>query len=342
MEKTLETTIKRFKKYVLLRVLAVFVVFSAIALWACYQAVTAENHVRYVGMMNIASEKIAKTIRGMEMNAMNEFDEVEKHLDSPEAVIAALQSKTSLNPEVRGYFAAFEPNYFPEKGTWFEPYVVHVDSSAFEVRMVGSSRHNYHHSEWYVRAKESSESFWSDPYYYYDGTDISGHYTTFVKPVFDAQGRLACVCGADMTFEWLSKELQREDEEFKSNDLLNRYMLNGETDFYTVVINNDGSCIAYPEGKKVSLTQNQLVNSLSHKESGTIDLNIKGVPSTVYYGPIDHVNWSVAVVVPKQIVWKPMLKMGIVLLLVAVIGLVVVWKATKKVERKIETITKKE
>ena len=37
-----------------------------------------------------------------------------------------------------------------------------------------------------------------------------------------------------------------------------------------------------------------------------------------------------------------MLKMGIVLLLVAVIGLVVVWKATKKVERKIETITKKE
>ena len=63
-------------------------------------------------MMNIASEKIAKTVRGMEMNAMNEFDEVEKHLDSPEAVIAALQSKTSLNPEVRGYFAAFEPGYF--------------------------------------------------------------------------------------------------------------------------------------------------------------------------------------------------------------------------------------
>jgi len=320
MEQTSKTTISRFWLYVLL---AVAVMVAAIALWACCQAVTAERHVRYVGMMKIASEKIAKTVRGMEMNAMNEFDEVEKHLDSPEAVIAALQSKTSLNPEVRGYFAAFEPGYFQEKGTWFEPYVVHVDSSAFEVRMVGSARHDYHKSDWYVRAKQSSESFWSDPYYYYDGTDISGHYTTFVKPVFDAQGRLACVCGADMTFEWLGKELQRVDEEFRSNDLLNRYPMDGDDEFYTVVINSDGSCIACPEGKKVSLTQEQLVNSLSHKESGTIDLNIKGVPSTVYYGPIDHVDWSVAIVVARRDVWSPLVMAGVALFLATGIGWVI-------------------
>ena len=313
----------------LLTVLAVFLIFSAVALWACYQSATAETHVRYVGMMNIASEKIAKTIRGMEMNAMNEFDEVEKHLDSPESVIAALESKTSLNPDVRGYFAAFEPNYFPQKGTWFEPYVVHVDSSDFEVRMVGSARHNYHKSDWYIRAKKSNESFWSDPYYYYDGTDISGHYTTFVKPVYDASGRLACVCGADMTFEWLSKELQRIDNGFKGNDLLNRYLVNGVTDFHTVVIDSDGSCIASPEGKGVSLTQEQLVQSLSNKRSGTIDLSIKGVPSTVYYGPIDHVDWSVAIVVPRQNAWGLLQKVGIVLLLVTVVGMAVVWRVLK-------------
>ena len=323
--------IKRMKLYVLLTAFAVFVVFSSIVLYVCHQAATSESHVRYIGMMNIASEKISKTIRGMEMNAMNEFDEVEKHLDSPESVIAALESKTSLNPEVRGYFAAFEPDYFPQKGTWFEPYVVHVDTSAFEVRMVGSARHNYHKSDWYIRAKKSNESFWSDPYYYYDGTDISGHYTTFVKPVFDAQGRLACVCGADMTFEWLSQELQRVDEGFRNN-LLNRYLWNGGEDFYTVVINNDGSCIACPEGKKVSLTQDQLVNSLSHKESGTLDLVIKGVPSTVYYGPIDYVDWSVVIVVAKQSMWGPLLKMGFALLLVIVVGMMIVWLAVRRLK----------
>ena len=165
--------------------------------------------------------------------------------------------------------------------------------------MVGSARHNYHKSNWYVRAKKSSESFWSDPYYYYDGSDISGHYTTFVKPVFDAQGRLVCVCGADMTFEWLSKELQRVDKELRNNDLLNRYAKDGGGDFYTVVVNSDGSSIACPVGKKVSLTQKQLVDNLAQKKSGTIEMDINGVPSVVYYGPIDHVDWSVAVVVAK-------------------------------------------
>ena len=331
-----KTTTGKQTLYVLITVLAVLSIVCSIALYKCYQASLAERHVRYVGMMNVASEKIAKTIRGMEMNAMNVFDEVEKHLNTPEDVIMALESKTSLNPEVRGYFAAFEPEYFPKKGQWFEPYVYHVDSSAFEVRQVGSARHNYHKSDWYVRAKQSNESFWSDPYYYYDGTSISGHYTTFVKPVFDKTGRLACVCGADMTFEWLAKELQRIDDEARQNALLHRYG-GDESDFYTVVINSDGSCIAHPEGKTAMMTKEQVGRSLELEKSGTIDLEVNGVPSTVYYSPIDHVRWSVAVVVAKQPVWRVLLESCFVMLLASVIGIIIVWLMARRF-RNAETV----
>ena len=299
MNRTSKSSSKRTNLYVLLSALVVVIVIGATAYHICTKAMDAERHTRYAGIMNIASERLAKTISGMEMNAMNEFDEVEKHLDSPDAVIAALKSKTALNPEVRGYFAAFEPDYFPQQGKWFEPYVVHVDASAFEVRLVGSARHNYFKSPWYIRAKQSNQSFWSEPYYYYDGTDISGHYTTFVKPVFDKNGRLACVCGADMTFEWLAKELQRIDVDIKSNKLLNSHLFGSDSDFYTVVLNKDGSCIACPEGKKVAMTDEYVVRDLERGKAGTIDMDINGVPSTVYYGPIDHVDWSVAVVVAK-------------------------------------------
>lgn len=292
------TIINSFPRTILYVVLAVLLVVTSISLWSSHKAAKAERHIRYVGILNLASEKISKTIRGMEMNAMNEFDEVEKHLDTPESVIAALESKTGLNPDVRGYFAAFEPDYFPQKGTWFEPYVVHVDTSAFELRMVGSARHNYHKSDWYVRAKKSNDSFWSDPYYYYDGTNISGHYATFVKPVFDKSGRLACVCGADMTFEWLSKELGRIDKEIKQDALLNMYRID-DAEFYTVIINDDGSSIAYPEGKKVSLTSELTLKDLSEKKSGVVDMVVNGVPSTVYYGPIEYVDWFAAIVVTK-------------------------------------------
>lgn len=317
-------------RIMLLTVIAVLIIIFIISFGVCYHVVQEESHIRCVGMMNVASEKLAKTIRGMEMNAMNEFDEVEKHLDSPEAVIAALKSKTSLNPDVRGYFAAFEPDYFPQKGRWFEPYVHQPDSSGnFEVRQVGSERHDYTKSDWYVRAKQSNDSFWSDPYYYYDGTNISGHYCTFVRPVFDMAGRLACVCGADMTFEWLTKELQRIDDENKDNDVQNQDFLYGDIDCYTVVINNDGNCIAHPEGKPVSLTKEQLALSLSQKKAGTIDLQINGVPSTIYYAPIDKVNWFLAVVMSKQNLPKPLLNLGLVLLLVTVSGIIVVWLVSR-------------
>lgn len=300
MKQTSHSSIKRTRLYVLLSALVFVIAIGAIAYATCSKAMTAERHARYAGIMNIASEKLARTILGMEMNAMNEFDEVEKHLDSPESVIAALESKTGLNPEVRGYFAAFEPDYFPQKGKWFEPYVHHVDSNAFEVRLVGNARHNYFKSPWYIRAKQSNQSFWSEPYYYYDGTNISGHYTTFVKPVYDKTGRLACICGADLTFEWLTKELQRIDASIKNNELLNSHLFASDSEFYSVVLNKDGGSIAFPEGKKVTITEESAIRDLERGKAGTIDMTINGVPSTVYYGPIEHVDWSVAVVVAKK------------------------------------------
>lgn len=315
---------------IMLETLAVFIVASGISYWIYYQAVKSASHTHYVGIMNVAAEKIGNTVSSMEMNAMNEFDEVEKHLDTPASVIAALESKTSLNPEVRGYFAAFEPNYFPSEGQWFEPYVHHVDDNDFEVRQVGSASHNYHKSEWYIRAKDTKESFWSDPYYYFDGTSISGHYTTFVKPIYDKTGNLACVCGADMTFEWLSKEVQQIDDESRNNDLLNFFLLNDGGEYYTVVLNNDGSSIASPEGKPVKLTEDQVGQSLELRKSGMVETKINGKHSTVYYTPIERVNWSVAVVVTDQGIAKAMIKFGIILLLITILGMIVVWLACRR------------
>jgi hypothetical protein len=321
----------------MLETLAVFIVASGISYWIYYQAVKSASHTRYVGIMNVAAEKIGNTVSSMEMNAMNEFDEVEKHLDTPASVIAALESKTSLNPEVRGYFAAFEPNYFPSEGQWFEPYVHHVDDNDFEVRQVGSASHNYHKSEWYIRAKDTKESFWSDPYYYFDGTSISGHYTTFVKPIYDKTGNLACVCGADMTFEWLSKELNNIDIKMKTSDLLNKYHMSSEAEFFSVVINKDGSCIAGPEGRSVTMTDEDLISELKQQKSGTIEMTIAGTPSMVFYGPIDHVDWSVAIVVPLQELHAPLLPLGITLIVITILGVLIVWFVCRRI-KDVETV----
>jgi len=309
---------------VLLVVIAVIVVCAGVSFWAFSYAMKAETYARYVGLQNILAEKMIKTVHGVEINARNVFDEVGKNMESPEAVIDALKSKTSLAPDVRGYFAAFEPHYFKEKGTWFEPYVHHTDSSEFMLTMVGSARHDYTKSDWYVRAKKSKHAFWSDPYYYYDGTSISGHYCTFVEPIYDETGQLACVCGADITFDWLTKQLQRIDDQYKGCDLLNKYRMKRKLDFFSVVIKEDGSSIIYPENKKISVKDEQMLQDIAQKKSGTIDMTVDGEPSTLYYGPIEGIDWTLVVVAPKCEIEKPLLFVGIGLLLVALMGIIVV------------------
>ena len=217
-------------------------------------AVRAERNVRYVGMMDVVAEKLSKTFRGVEMNAENVFDEVAKHMESPQAVVEALGSKTSLNPDVIGYFAAFIPNYFPQEGRWFQPYVHQGDSTEFMLTFVGSARHDYTTSTWYVQGIKEKESFWSEPYYYEDDLNVaSGYYMTFATPIFDAQGRLACVCGADMTQEWMIEQLRQIEDEVRNDELLNNYRLSGNDDFFIVILNDDGTSFAHPDGDIVTM-----------------------------------------------------------------------------------------
>ena len=329
MKQSFKVFVDKQTRNILLTVMAVMVIIAFVSFMICRHTLTAEAQIRYIGLKNLISEKIAKTIGAMEMSAENVFDEVGKHMDSPEAVVAALMSKTHLNPEVRGYFAAFEPEYFPQEGTWFEPYVHHQDSSEFEYTQVGSARHDYTKSDWYIRGKQSSGSFWSDPYYYYDGTSMSGHYATFVKPIFDSTGRLACVCGADITFEWLTKELQKIDNDSRSDSLLNKGHLYDILNFYSVIIDKGGYCIIHPEGKSVSLTKEQ-VHTMSQMKSGMMDLEVNGVPMTLYYSPIEHIDWTVAVVVAKQDIQRPLFLLGLGFLLVIAIGMIVVWLVCRR------------
>ena len=329
MKQTFKVFVDKQTRNILFTVLAVLFIFAFVSFMICRHTLTAEAQIRYIGLKNVISEKFSKTIGAMEMSAENVFDEVGKHMDSPEAVVAALMSKTHLNPEVRGYFAAFEPEYFPQEGTWFEPYVHHQDSSEFEYTQVGSARHDYTKSDWYIRGKESSGSFWSDPYYYYDGTSMSGHYATFVKPIFDSTGRLACVCGADITFEWLTKELQKIDNDSRSDSLLNKGHLYDILNFYSVIIDKGGYCIIHPEGKSVSLTKEQ-VHTMSQMKSGMMDLEVNGVPMTLYYSPIEHIDWTVAVVVAKQDIQRPLFLLGLGFLLVIAIGMMVVWLVCRR------------
>ena len=277
--------------------LAVVTVLLAVAL---NYTVRAERNMRYISMMNTVELKLSRIIRGVEMNAENVFDEVKKHMESPQTVIEALGSKTSLNPDVIGYFAAFVPNYFPQEGRWFQPYVHQGDSSEFVLTFVGSARHDYTTSTWYVQGIKEKEGFWSESYYYQDDLNVaSGYYVTFATPIFDAQGRLACVCGADMTQEWMIDQLRQIEDEVRNDELLNDYRLSGNDDFFIVILNDDGTSFVHPSGDIVTISDEAFGANLKNQHRGVTELEVNGVPSRIYYTPLKRTHWSVAIVVKK-------------------------------------------
>ena len=61
---------KKIKVYILLTVLVTMLMMFSLCFMICQYTMDAENHARYVGIMNVTSEKIATTISGMEMNAI--------------------------------------------------------------------------------------------------------------------------------------------------------------------------------------------------------------------------------------------------------------------------------
>lgn len=323
---------KRKAWYLFFALTAVILIVVGLSYWAFHMAMRAETNVRYSGLQGMVASQLDKTIRGMEMSAINVFYEVEKHLDSPQSVIEALEGESYLNPDVRGYFAAFEPNYFKEKGTWFEPYVHHNDTMSFEMTQVGSARHDYHQSKWYLRAKDTKQAFWSDPYYYYDGTDISGHYSTFVKPVFDKNDQLACVCGADVTFEWLSKELIRINEFCRNAQQVNKYRMMRDFEFFSLVLTKEGTCIVHPADLNMPITDKGVLTDMEQQRTGVVDMVVGGVPSKVFYGPIEGIDWIVAVVVPQDDIQKPFTYMGILLAAIAIIGIIVVFVICRRIK----------
>lgn len=315
---------------------------------AAYRGMKGETTGRYLGMLNVVTEKIQKNIQSIEIGAANVFDEVEHHLDSPEAVIAALDKEIRLNNYVEGYFVAFEPDYFPLEGRWFEPYIRKQENGSFLTTQVGSEQHDYLNADWYERAKIEKKAFWTDPYFYRDSTDFGGVFCTYVKPIIGEGDRVIGVCGADLLLENLIKDLQKIDNDSKSKGMQNIDKRYSHLDFYSFIVNSDGTYIAHPDKERILkgkihsfVEKNRLygdfkrvVNDMAQKKNGIAPLKIDDVWSDVYYTPLASTNWTLAIVVPKRALVQPIFILLLSLLSATGLGQILAWRIVRKSIRK--------
>ena len=129
---------------------------------------------------------------------------VRQELNHSDSAYVYLKYLVDDNPHVVGAFIAFTPDYYPSKGRLFEPYVRKSKGSILLSQLAGAD-HDYTQNEFYLKALETRQSFWSDPYTY--EADSLESLITYTVPVLDGRGEVAAVCGLDMDLSWLGDTL---------------------------------------------------------------------------------------------------------------------------------------
>ena len=323
MRKRYKSIAKRLTRRVTLAVLTMIIFILAIALTFSFRFIKVGAEERYEAIMEMVSEKLGRILLSQEIGVKNLADELRHSLDSPESVMQAMEREIKLNDYTQGYFVAFEPGYFPKYEKWFEVYMKKDQDHA---RNIGSADHDYLSSDWYNKTKPKRKGLWSEPYY--DNVGQNGNVCSFTMPLYDKDGRLAGICGTDMSLEWLAEELKKINA--------NSFDINDDKYFYTFIINNDGTYIAHPDKERV-MTKNvlsfidkssgddQVIQDMMQMNYGIAPVTIDGVSSNIYYAPLGATNWSMAIVIPQLATWMPFIIMMVPLALIIVFGLLVIY-----------------
>ena len=305
------------------------------------QRIQAEMHAR--DMINNINGPMETMIKMVEVSTRNNVSEIEENLSSPDKVFDTLEKELRMNPHCLGCFVAFEDDYYPSQGKWFEPYVFYRDSTQIERRQVGNATHDYLSREWYAKGLENDEGYWSEPYYDKDVTNIM--LCTYVRPVRDKEGHKIGVFGVDIPLEWLANLMH---DQLKSQIIYREfYYTENDSDdvrvFYSFIIGRDGKYIVHPDkdkvlkenfGKTIEVSADTLDNAVYRKmlagESNMLDKIKLSDDETYYisYAPIKHTGWTMAIVEHWAVVYIWAIGISIFIILIVIIGGLIIFFTT--------------
>lgn len=320
----------RISRRIVLSILLMMSIIASLVFLYAKAEITKLSSVHYQDILKYTNNKVEGMLNKIEVSAVNNLSEIQDHLGSPEEVFDALEKELRLNPHIIGYGIGFNPDYFPEKGRWFEPYVVRQDSGQIERSQIGSAEHNYLNAKWYRETLETGVGRWSDPYY--DEAGAKAILCTYSVPIVDDQGCNVGVLGADFPLSWLYEQLIQLDEQVNQEIRFGKRKTNDR--IYCFILGRDGVYIAHPEserslkrnyfdyiGTEMSEQYRQIGEEMLEGKTGNKTTFMDGIRSSVYYSPLSRAGWSMAFVVPTSTLLRPGKIIATIILILLGIGL---------------------
>ena len=310
------------------RVIAIVSITNVLVIGAIFMFVMAmcllESIMRAQYLMEGIEGRIETMVQVVKTATFNNRDEVEAHLESPEAVFDALERELRVNKRLVGCFAAFEPDYYKGQGRWFEAYAYYADSTHIERRQIGSPKHDYFNGVWYEKGfglEKDDDGYLTDPYF--DDSVGNSMYCSYVLPLFDREGRKVGVYGADLNLDWIDKMVLGAEAKVKKIGSMESDPDNPDdvNAFFIQILDSKGKKIAGTETiDEETLKKIQQNESLSGKK-----MKINDETYFLDSKRIGQTGWTLVVAQHWQWVYLDGILLGIIILFFMGVGMLVIF-----------------
>lgn len=250
----------------------------------------------------IKSLNIQNAMASVELAVHNHVWEAEQLLPYPDSLFALTYRIVVQNPNIDGCCIAMIPGYYPEKGSYFEPYTLRRNANV-ETSQFGSEEHDYTQNQEFIYTIENDTCYWSEPYPDPDNPDVT--LVTFSYPIHDKQGKVVAAIGVDLNADWLG-------------DVINSKQIFPSS--YNLLISRGGKLICGPRSQ---IAKRQEVNMMVEMlNDSTLERSMSvsgksrllnfidqedGSKGYVYYMAPNYLNhWQIAVVNYDDEVYAPL------------------------------------
>lgn len=264
--------------------------------------------------------KIERELQPMEKIPQMIGATMELGLFHEDTLINILEAILQRNPNIYGACIAFEPEFFPEKGTYFMPYA-YRDNGKIETLFLGGDDYQYFYMDWYQIPKMLETPFWSEPYYDEGGGNIL--MATYSVPFYThsaAGRRFSGIATVDVALEKLT-DFVSEVKIFETG--------------YAFMISRNGVAVTHPDKSQIMNSSifsiadewnapilREIGRELMQGKSNFREYNIPGRDKQwIYYTNLTSNQWSIGVIYPDDEMFASLNRMNTFLIVLIVAGL---------------------
>ena len=303
-------------------VLAMMIVIAGVVYFSVREYMLNEAKERYKNMLLNSHEELRRHLSDVYVATINNVHDIERDIDNPDMMFDQMERMVKQNSNMVCCAMLFKQDYYPSKGRVFVPCARKDSADRLVVSRIDSTYNSYFYGEWFQEQMKKDQGCWTKAYFesaFFAGGQEPRLLTTYAVPIHDHDGHPVALLAADMSLEYLRGEMMEDVTKMNA-----QFKGNRKHQAYSFVIDHEGTYIIHPDKKRM-LRDTLKVGAIMPDEIGSATAVIDGVPSWIYYRKIRYVDWTMAVVVPDDVILFNGRMLNIIILSVMIIGLLAIY-----------------